>query len=191
MGTCLEGLASAGGFAEIRLEVALDGALVADAEVETQIQVVSHLRPSASTASAACSCRSGGLFVHFAPECARTFAFGSGIFRSLFAGFLRAEDAAQVEVVDLVAPSEHEVLGAGFGELGAGHAQVQHAGCLVLHLEGHVVVQGGVDADEWREALVDADCADIEEAVGDVAAAGGVLYEAESAGTHALYPRTV
>ena len=84
----------------------------------------------------------------------------------LFACSLRAEEVAQSEVVDLVSPSDDEVLGACFGELSAGHAQVEHACGLVFHLERHVVVQRGVEADQGREALVDADGADVVEAVG-------------------------
>ena len=41
--TSLEGLVAAGSFAEIALQVALNGALIADTEVETQVQIVSNL----------------------------------------------------------------------------------------------------------------------------------------------------
>ena len=54
LGACLNGFAAAGGFAEVCLQVALDGTLVADAEVEAQVQVVGELLFRAAAAGLTC-----------------------------------------------------------------------------------------------------------------------------------------
>ena len=178
---CLEGFASAGGFAEVGLQVAFDGALVAYAEVEPHVEVVSYALLAAAVVLVVL-----GVLVVLIVLGVLILLLAACI--DLFAGFLGAQEAEEVEVVDFVAPADDEVFGTCLGELCARHAEVEYARGLVLDFERHVVVEGGVDADEGGEALVDADRADVEEAVGRVGAGGGVLNEAESACAHALLP---
>ena len=79
----------------------------------------------------------------------------------LLAGTLSTEKTGNLEVGNLVAPSENNILGTCLVELSAGHAQGEDAGGAVFHLERHVVVEREVQTHQGREALVDGDGADV------------------------------
>lgn len=162
LSTCFNSHIAAGCFAEVCLQVTFDGALVTDAEVEAQVQVMGNLLLGAASATL---CGGVAIFAIVSLR-VRSLVPRIGVLCHLLAGLLATEEAEHVEVVDLVAPADDEVFGACLGELGAGHAQVEHTCCLVLQLESHVVVEGGVETDEGREAFVDADGADVVQAVG-------------------------
>ena len=104
------------------------------------------------------------------------------------AAALAAEEASDLEVVDLVAPSEDEVGGGCLVDLGGGHAECEHARLAVLCLQGHVVLQRDVQSEQWRKGFVDADGGDVVHRGWDVASGGGVLNVAEVRSVHVFHP---
>ena len=97
-----------------------------------------------------------------------------------------AKEAEEFEVVDLVSETKHKVLARGFVDLHAGGAKREHTSVSVLQLAGEVVVECDIDADKWRELLVDADGGDVEHAVGRRQTRGCVGDEAKP--VHILQP---
>ena len=97
-------------------------------------------------------------------------------------------EGAELEVVDLVAPAEDDVLGGGFVDLGGGHAEGDDAGGAVFEFQRHAVVEGGVDAGQGGEGFVEADGGDVVHGGGYVGARGGVFDEAQIAARHGGEP---
>ena len=182
----LDGLAAAGGLAKTGLEVSLDGVLIAQGEVEAQVEVVGKVGSAAAHAAIL-------LGIGILLLVCLLLGLGAVALCSAGAGSSAAsEEAGEAEVVDLVSPSDDEVLAACFVQLGAGHAEIEHAGGLVLHLDGHIVEEGDVEAHQWSEAFVDGDGADVVHGAGDIVARGGAERIAHgTAATHSLDPGAV
>ena len=55
----------------------------------------------------------------------------------------------EAEVINLISHAEHPVLGCGLINLHAGHGEAQHTCGAILCLEGHVVLECDIHAEQW------------------------------------------
>ena len=67
----------------------------------------------------------------------------------------------EVEVFDLIAHADDEVVGEVLCKCHARHREVEGTNLVVFHRSCQSAVESHVDTNEWREGLVDADSGDV------------------------------
>jgi len=173
-----DGFVAACSFRQRSLDVARNGVLITEREVETQVQVVADdaavFRRSTALAGIVPVVGRIRLLVVIAPS-----------------GFLASasEEGRELEIIDFVAPSDDEVVAASLIQLGRGHAQGEYACLAIFHLDSHVVVQREVQSCQRREGFVDGYGTDVVHAARDDSIVRSVLYESQVA--HVLHPTAV
>ena len=136
-------------------DVARDGGLLAQRDVEARVQVVVHAAAVA------------GLLLLV------VVVVLTALLRALHTAVAGAR-AEEVEVGELIGKADDPVLRFRLVQLDAGHREGELARGLVFQLHGQVVLQRDVGTEQRREGLVDADGGDVEHRGGGVAAVGGL-----------------
>ena len=159
--TQLQGIVAAAGAARHRGYITDDGCLLAETEVETQVQVVIRtIVPGLILALASVS------------------AVLLGTRSSLHLVCLWSTE--EIEIVDAIAHTYHPVFAQRLVHLYTRHTEVQHSGLAILTLDSHIVVQRYIHTEQWRECLVDAHLRNIEHAARRWIARRGIRHEAQT-----------